>query len=389
MNPELTNATSADPHYGGYLPAVGWATNCRVSANHSPVPLRFVWHHILPQVCGGQSVPENLANLCDNCFPYETPVDYLGLQRVSRRWFDGELVELTLGGGRKLAGTPNHPVLTPGGWTPLGMLQKGDDLVADNLQMEPLREGHVHRMPAKIGEVFDALAVAGVVRLSAARVDFHGERPNGDVDVVSTDRQLRLDRQAAASQFGGDSLLPTADAESDPLARLGSADQFGLGPAAAEHALVGVGSKGSALSGAERTHSELVGLRAAAPHHPASTQEPFERPLSNSGLTREPEGRFARTVALEPVRGVRRFPFSGHVYNLQTASGEYCANGITVHNCHYATHALLHDLKVHGGKFTIAAKLRNHRRAALAQQGYKAAVAAGTVDLIPNEGASE
>lgn len=29
--------------------------------------LRFVWHHILPQVCGGKSTTANLIELCDNC----------------------------------------------------------------------------------------------------------------------------------------------------------------------------------------------------------------------------------------------------------------------------------------------------------------------------------
>lgn len=29
--------------------------------------LRFVWHHILPQVCGGKTETANLAELCDNC----------------------------------------------------------------------------------------------------------------------------------------------------------------------------------------------------------------------------------------------------------------------------------------------------------------------------------
>lgn len=30
-------------------------------------PLRFVWHHILPQACGGQTSSGNLIALCDNC----------------------------------------------------------------------------------------------------------------------------------------------------------------------------------------------------------------------------------------------------------------------------------------------------------------------------------
>jgi hypothetical protein len=50
-----------------FLPGVGRATRCQVSATHAPKPLRFVWHHVLPQTCGGQTVPENLAECCDNC----------------------------------------------------------------------------------------------------------------------------------------------------------------------------------------------------------------------------------------------------------------------------------------------------------------------------------
>lgn len=43
------------------------ATMCVASATHNPMPVRFVWHHIQPQDAGGQTVPENLAQLCDSC----------------------------------------------------------------------------------------------------------------------------------------------------------------------------------------------------------------------------------------------------------------------------------------------------------------------------------
>lgn len=43
------------------------ATTCRVSVGHRPRPLRFVWHHILPLVCGGETTAANLVELCDNC----------------------------------------------------------------------------------------------------------------------------------------------------------------------------------------------------------------------------------------------------------------------------------------------------------------------------------
>jgi hypothetical protein len=49
------------------LPGFGTATSCQASATHSPVPLRYVWHHVQPQEAGGATVAANLAQCCDSC----------------------------------------------------------------------------------------------------------------------------------------------------------------------------------------------------------------------------------------------------------------------------------------------------------------------------------
>ncbi len=43
------------------------AAKCAASASHTPVPLRYVWHHVQPQEAGGATVPANLVELCDSC----------------------------------------------------------------------------------------------------------------------------------------------------------------------------------------------------------------------------------------------------------------------------------------------------------------------------------
>ena len=43
------------------------ATTCVITNRHYPQPLRFVVHHIMPQEAGGQTVAENLVQLCDSC----------------------------------------------------------------------------------------------------------------------------------------------------------------------------------------------------------------------------------------------------------------------------------------------------------------------------------
>ena len=50
-----------------YVESIGHADHCAVKTLHRPAPARFVWHHIQPQACGGLTVSENLAPVCDNC----------------------------------------------------------------------------------------------------------------------------------------------------------------------------------------------------------------------------------------------------------------------------------------------------------------------------------
>jgi hypothetical protein len=49
------------------VPGLGKASKCEGSGSHSPMPLRYVWHHIQPRETGGATVPANLVQLCDSC----------------------------------------------------------------------------------------------------------------------------------------------------------------------------------------------------------------------------------------------------------------------------------------------------------------------------------
>jgi HNH endonuclease len=56
MNELLSFAGTRADHCDGYA-----------GARHKPTPMRFVWHHILPLICGGNTVAANLVQLCDSC----------------------------------------------------------------------------------------------------------------------------------------------------------------------------------------------------------------------------------------------------------------------------------------------------------------------------------
>lgn len=85
-------------------------------------------------------------------------------------------------------------------------------------------------------------------------------------------------------------------------------------------------------SGARLAGLQGVGLRAGSP------QVAFDEDVLESGLAGPvPSGHnlaaFAADVVADCVLNVRRRSFRGHVYNLQTSTGWYLANGIVVHNC--------------------------------------------------------
>lgn len=50
-----------------YIEGLGRADHCEAYGVHRPNPMRFVWHHVLPQVAGGKTEPGNLVQVCDNC----------------------------------------------------------------------------------------------------------------------------------------------------------------------------------------------------------------------------------------------------------------------------------------------------------------------------------
>lgn len=128
-----------------------------------------------------------------NCFVGDTVVYSPNVNRAFRSVFNGELITIVTSRGYKLTGTPNHPILTPDGFVNLGSLSEGMHVLSsDSSDWSLLAEFDVDNKPSPIKQVFDSLdhpwQRSRVGRLS---VNFHGDIPDGDVDVVWANRLLR------------------------------------------------------------------------------------------------------------------------------------------------------------------------------------------------------
>lgn len=270
-----------------------------------------------------------------NCFPAGTMVTGL-VDGAYRREYSGDMVEVVTREGKKLTGTPNHPVLTDKGWVPLQLLMEGDYLVSYSNNIQSAIGHHVQGRPAgDIAQVFDTLAMSqDLVRISRGGVNFHGELPEGDVDVVLIDRALQRYTMTPADEFVRKFFLPTPNQASVALVGVG-APSFSQAPVgAATPGFVSSLSQPATFGGGTVSHSREHGLTSITRLNTMLGKEGSDGTTSDASFISKGLLGYSGKVLLDDVVRVRRIEgWSGHVYNLSTKTGAYTSNGIIVHNC--------------------------------------------------------
>lgn len=150
-----------------------------------------------------------------NCFPGDVSVTVPGGQPVAifRRWYEGPLYKVRTKNGLELAGTPNHPLLSEGGWVALQNVEVGDQLVRPgSAEGVSGSNPQVADAPTRLDELYRAAHETGMVyRVPSARVDFHGDLSDSDVDVVRPLGHLPLDEKSPSAQSVNDGVLGWLD----------------------------------------------------------------------------------------------------------------------------------------------------------------------------------
>lgn len=278
-----------------------------------------------------------LGNLV-SCFPGDTKVEARGIEKGYRRWYSGDLVSVKTAAAR-LSGTPNHPVLTPRGWVPMGELQKGDHLVRGSFdERSSPGDPNVYHRPAMFAETFKTLALDAVREwVIGSNVDFHGDGGESKIDVVTHNGLLGDRGQVPLSQHPAKDLLKAADEVGTVLPSTcpgcGAPLEYRSGdPSPPDRGVSGLGQLQPSLP-PEPLESKTLGLSMATEGNPRLDERSLQPPLPDSitpGKRLQPG---PTQVGFAEILEIERSWFSGHVYNLQTNSGEYIAEGFIVHNC--------------------------------------------------------
>lgn len=301
----------------------------------------------------------------------------------SDRWYSGDVIEIVTLSGNLNTVTPNHPILTDKGWVSARLLKKGDKVISD-AGIESLVGPDEYQEPAFIQDVARTLGSATAVTartMPTASMDFHGDGMHSEVHIVRADSSLGSAFNASFGEPLLDPSLVVGDVSFAGLSGLsdltalveressngecllcGESVSFVLSRrASAHHQTVSVRNRpdvdfgryqeapNNMPSDPERVGYGLFGLPAGVagndfgsrqlvngPQHwldASLTEHPVNYFVGDTVSSSELANRLASVVFADEIVKVRRYPFSGHVYNLETSEGWYVSNGIITHNC--------------------------------------------------------
>lgn len=281
--------------------------------------------------------PSAPADLVINCVIGSTDVNWPGqlIQGSTRRRHVGPFVQLRTAEGHDLTVTPNHPVLTPAGYFPAGLLRPGQSVMAT---VEP-RSPYVDNAPSSAEQVHRSLSQSGKPQwVAGSRMDFHGDGANSEVQIVSAYGYLPGNGDAAKLRQTEKVDFVWASDRERPLSGLGGAVVArapipGSPGGVFADSLVSRGRKRSTFSGAQSTHPDAIGL-AGSPDIEAQLREaPDDGRTADSDFPAHLQYALAAGMAPCEIVEVKRYAGDHWVYNLSTSDHWFTGNGIALHNC--------------------------------------------------------
>jgi hypothetical protein len=266
-----------------------------------------------------------------NCFPGKTNVATdAEIIRSYKSYYEGELVKIKTSGGTEFSCTPNHPILTPRGWVSAASLNSGDDVLVTfgGNSVNPRRNPNIKHILPRM-DTFHNLwkFLFGFERVGLLSVNFHGDIPASDVEIVSKKRFLRFNFNTSRHKSVYKFLLKLSNALVSGKGHFVSCLR---GINIAFLGFVSGGRKTLPLFRGSIRHAVVHGFRFVSDVNPGVSEYPIDNLPGETEIRSELLNGLPGNVFLNQIVSVEISPFSGHVYNLQTENGYYfVGNSIT------------------------------------------------------------
>lgn len=304
---------------------------------------------------------------------------------TSKRWFNGEVIVIRTASGKELTCTPNHPILTRGGWVGAGAIDIGSNVVCDGgIERRGFADCDDKNMPSTIEDKIESFLSSrsvSAVPMPVSAPDFHGDGIGSEIAIVFSESLLRDSNNPALVEhrFQNALGLGHSDRESFFFGLGGSNKPFHWSFLTAKRIMVALqkfcsfawgklcpssvlllasipcfypsiskrtgenhasgskllGNAGYTPPGVEQLQSciNINGGESSLCVNSSSLETAESNSFTDSNLASSLCNGEAGPVFFDQVVNIERRNFSGHVFNLETVKGWYVANGIITHNC--------------------------------------------------------
>lgn len=261
-----------------------------------------------------------------NCFIGETNIaSDSEIVRSYKHEYSGKLVTVKTAGGVNFTCTPNHPILTVGGWVKAESLQNGDNLIVTFGQKDfsfRINPDVNHAFP-RIDAIHEFLDKTGGERACSLSVDFHGDIPTSNVEIITKKGLLREGRNSSVFNSINKFLLKHTDKS---FLRDSTLVEHFWRVCKSALCIVSGFSKAFPLVWCSLRHSEIHRFRPIALLYSGRVKPLNNDVTRNAELLGECLNGFSGVVFADNIVSVDFNSGCSHVYNLQTENGYYFVN---------------------------------------------------------------
>lgn len=274
-----------------------------------------------------------------NCVLGDTLVSADNVKAATKMNYSGDVVKLKTRSGKVLSVTPNHILLTQRGWVAAKNIQKTDKVVANSDRVEnAMHDNTINGNQTTIADEFVSLEKASgvvAVEVPVTAKDFKGDAVTDEkVKVILPQSFLRNKTDASSSELGCYLPLVCGKLADSTLSGFSSIDQLLVGVLLATNGIVGGECKSLSLLGSGGSHSDIHRFTSSTAYNARLNEAKSNsstadiETLSKSFLADAGLIEFDDVVDVE-IYSVHNTP----VYDLETTSTLYTANGIISSNC--------------------------------------------------------
>ena len=267
-----------------------------------------------------------------NCFIGATSVATDSeIARSYKHEYNGELITIKTSSGVQFTCTPNHPILTPCGWIHANALNQGDNILVTRIGDNEMSGGnpYIDHIFPRFDALHKALNMTGRKRTCNLGVNFHGDIPATDVEIVTQKRFLR-DNVNPGRSDGVDELC-FKDTDKSLFGDGAFMKHFRGIMVSASGVLRRLGKTFTLFLWCLR-HAQKHGFRPVALSHADAMKSMNNNTARDAEFFSEGFDGSPGIVFPDKIINVDVCYKRTHVYNLQTAKGYYFVNSSISHN---------------------------------------------------------